>query len=180
MIAFAVFTILATCIASTLLQTRRMTESDIAQAEAQTVAQGILEQVQLIPYNTLEIDASPPPVTLKFVNVTSENLVEMQDFDLSWVTDGSDTYTSIGAVQGGVVKGVLLDVDYKNTSSSVVRNRRYMIMKVKLTKTVDAVAGDVGIVLNYQYVLPDRKSSSGTNVFLTQQLRTVRSQTASY
>lgn len=178
MVAFGLFAILATGIAATLITTRKAAESDIYQAEAQTVAQTIMEQVMLIPYNTLSIATSPPPVELRFMAATSTGNTEVQTFALAWAANDT-TYTPVGEVQGGVTQGILLDVDYIN-SGQKLRQKRYMDFRVNLRKDVDNSSGKVAVILNYRWAVPDRRNSSGGRVYITKQIRTVRSETSSY
>jgi hypothetical protein len=172
-IAITMFAIMAGGIAGTLIQMRKMGESNIRQATAQVIAQGIIEQLQFVPYDTLSMG---PSVSIKFVGVTSSNLSSIQDFTLTWAPD-ADTYTAIGEVTGGVTKGIVLDADYQS-GGVTLRPKRYMRMNVNLRRFITAGTGNMSVILTYQWELTDRAGSGP--VFITKEIRLVRSFAPSY
>ena len=54
MIAFALFTLMSLGSLTALIQTRKMSENNVAQETAAVIAQGIIEQVQLNPYDDIQ------------------------------------------------------------------------------------------------------------------------------
>jgi len=172
MVAFTLFAIMASGVAATLVQMRKEAESNISQATAQVIAQGIVEQLQFVPYNAL---CNASSVDLKLIGVSSGNLADIQTFTVTWASDA--TYTAIGEVSGGVTKGVVLDADYKS-GSTTIRPKRYMKMNVNLQRSVDIVNGNASVILSYQWQLPDR--NIGAPVFITKEIRVIRSQAPSY
>ena len=182
MVAFTIFTIVAGGVAGTLIQSRKFAEINIYQVTAQTIAQSIIEQVQLMPYAILaEMPvAASTPVPLHFVGASSENTALMQEFSLRWAPD-EKTFTAVGEVIDTTTKGVLLDMDYRTDSAVVVRGKKYMQMQVNLQKKVNDANGNVVVILTYKWELPNRKSGAIKSlVYETHQLRTVRSQTPSF
>jgi len=115
MIAFGVFSIMALGSITALLQTRRMSEDNVAQATAAVIAQGIIEQVQLNGYSAIADTATTPNLELKFTGANTNNLASIQQYDLPWAADAA-TFTAIGARvdpedPASAILGVLLDLD---------------------------------------------------------------------
>jgi len=179
MVAFIIFSWICVGTIGTLLQVRKSTESNICALEANAAALSIIEQVQLMSYDDLSTTTSPPPAPLQFVGIGSGNTVQIQGLDLAWATDAT-TFTPVGEVQGGVVKGLLLDVDYRNASAVTVRQKRYLNFSVNLQKQVDNVSGNVGIILTYKWQIPDRKTSTGAPMYMSRQIRSARCPVESY
>lgn len=183
MLAFAIFTITALACVSALLHTRRMSEDNVAQATASVIAQGIIEQVQLNSYSAVADTVDTPNLELKFTGMNTNNLASIQQYDLPWATD-TTTFTAIGARVNpadatSAILGVLLDLEYK-VGSTVIRPARYMKMRVNMRRTVHAGDDNVEIVLTYQWQPPSRNALPTDNVYLTREIRTIRSQAPSY
>lgn len=183
MIAFGIFAIMSLACITALLQTRRMSEDNVAQATAAVIAQGIIEQVQLNGYEAIADTATSPNLELKFTGTNTNNLASIQQYDLPWASDAT-TFTQIGARAdpedpASAVLGVLLDLEYKS-GPKVVRPARYMKMRVNMRRTVHAGDDNVEIILTYQWQPPSRNALSNQNVYLTREIRTIRSQAPSY
>jgi type II secretory pathway pseudopilin PulG len=183
MVAFTLFSIMALGSLTALLQTRKMSEDNVAQATAAVIAQGIIEQVHLNPYSAISDTATSPNLELKFTGANTNNLASIQQYDLPWHTD-TTTFTEIGARVDpedvtSTILGVLLDLDYK-VGETVVRPGRYMKMRVNIQRTVHSGDDNVEIIVTYQWQPPSRNTMSTDNVYLTRELRTIRSQAPSY
>jgi type II secretory pathway pseudopilin PulG len=183
MIAFGIFSIMSLGSITALLQTRKMSEDNVAQATASVIAQGIIEQVQLNGYDTISDTVGSPNLELKFTGADTHNLASIQQYNLPWAADAT-TFTEIGARvdpadTSSAILGVLLDLDYK-VGSTVVRPARYMKMRVNMRRTVHSGDDNVEIILTYQWQPPSRNTRPGNNVYLTRELRTIRSQAPSY
>ena len=178
MVAMSLFAIMALGTLGAMIQSRKMSEGNVAQATAAVIAQGIIEQVQLNGYNTVSAN---PTIPLKFTAVSSTNLSVIQAFDLPWAAD-STTFTDIGAVDttapGLPVLGVLLDQNYQ-VGLNVIRPARYMKMRVNLQRIANTNDDNVEIVLTYSWQPPTSNGQTGAP-YLTRELRTIRSQTPSY
>jgi hypothetical protein len=183
MAAFTLFSLMALASVSALIQTRKMSEDNVAQATAAVIAQGIIEQVQLNPYASISDTVGSPNLELKFTGSNINNLASIQQYNLPWATD-STTFTEIGARvdpedPSSAILGVLLDLDYK-AGTTVIRPGRYMKMRVNMQRTVHAGDDNVEIVLTYQWQPPSRNHGTSGGVYLTRELRTIRSQAPSY
>ncbi len=179
LVAFTLFMIMAMGILAAMVQTRKISENNAAQAIAVSIAQGIIEQVQLIGYTNLTNDANLP---LKFTGQTGANLAGLQQFSLPWAADAT-TFTDIGALTdptnpASAILGVMLDFDYRN-GATVVRPARYMKMRVNLQRTLHTVDDNVEIILTYSWQLPTGNGSA-TGRYLTREIRTIRSQAPSF
>ena len=183
MVAFGLFSIMALGSLSALIQTRKMSEDNVAQATAAVIAQGIIEQVHLNPYAAVADTTSSPNLELKFTGSSTNNLASIQQYDLPWDTNAT-TFTQIGARvdpadSSSPILGVLLDLDYK-VDSTVIRPGRYMKMRVNIRRTVNPGNDNVEIILIYSWQPPSRNNGVGTETYLTRELRTIRSQAPSY
>lgn len=178
MMAFSLFAIMALGALVALVQTRKMSENNVAQATAAVIAQGIIEQLQLDSYTDV---ATGPSLPLKFINTDSTNLAIVQNFNLAWATD-TTTFTDIGAVDTTdpslPVLGVLLDLDYMN-GTNVVRRKAYMKMRVNLRRNVHTTDDNVELILTYSWQPPSGNGASDAR-YLTREIRTIRSTTPSY
>ncbi len=176
MVAFSLFTIMAMGTIQALLQTRKMSENNVAQATAAVIAQGIIEQIQLDGYTDI---TTGPSLPLKFINTDSTNLAIVQQFALSWAPN-TTTFTDIGAVDTTnsalPVIGVLLDLDYVN-GINVIRRKNYMKMRVNLTRNVHTADDNVEIILTYSW---QPRTGAAFGGYLTREIRTIRSQAPSY
>lgn len=186
MIALLIFLLVAIGIATSLVQLRKQGENTICQVLAQTIAEGLLEQVRRTPFTTLSDVTLNPPVPILFINAdTTTNYAVVEPFSLAWASDDT-TFTDIGArtIPGDLtsaIKGVLLDVDYKNSSGTIIRPRRYMKMRANLRHTVNTNQDVVQVVLRFQWAVPDRRTSSGGTLYYeTREIRTVISQMPTY
>lgn len=183
MISFSLFTIMALGSLTALLQTRKMSEDNVAQATAAVIAQGIIEQVQLNPYTAIVDTAGSPNLALKFTGANSNNLASIQQYALPWATD-STTFTEVGAQADPTdptspVLGVLLDLAYMD-GSTVIRPARYMKMRVNVMRTVNSGNHNVEVVMTYQWQPPSRNYGSMGPTYLTREIRTIRSEAPSY
>jgi type II secretory pathway pseudopilin PulG len=183
MVAFTLFSIMALGCLTALLQTRKMSEDNVAQATAAVIAQGIIEQVHLNPYSAISDTTTSPNLELKFTGANTNNLASIQQYDLPWHTD-TTTFTEIGARVdpedvSSAILGVLLDLDYR-VDGNVVRPGRYMKMRVNIRRTVHSGDDNVEIIVTYQWQPPSRNTMTTDNIYLTRELRTIRSQAPSY
>lgn len=179
MVAFSMFTIMALGALTALIQTRKMSENNVAQATAAVIAQGIIEQIHLSGYANIADDATLP---LNFTGPSSGNLSEIQLFDLTWAANAT-TFTDIGTRANSAdptspILGVLIDLDYKN-GSTVIRPRRYMKMQVNLQRNVHTADDNIEIILTYRWQPPSGNGAT-TTPYITRELRTIRSQAPSY
>jgi len=179
MIATSLFTLMALGALATLLQTRRMSENNLAQATAAVIVQGIIEQVHLDGYTTITTD---PNLVLTFTAPNSSNLSTIQQFSLPWATDAT-TFTEIGirtdpADLTSPILGVLIDLDYRN-GSTVIRPARYMKMRVNLQRNVHTTDDNVEIILTYSWQPPSGNGAASAP-YLTREIRTIRSPAQSF
>src|ERR1700712_4835307 len=94
MIAFTLFAMMSLGSLSALLQTRKMSENNVAQETAAVIAQGIIEQVQLNPYDDIQNkDGTHTDLDLKFTGVDTNNLASIQQHTVHWATDATDVRT---------------------------------------------------------------------------------------
>lgn len=182
MAATVLFTMMSLGTLAALLQTRKMSEDNVAQATAAVIAQGIIEQVQLNPYAALEDTASSPNLELKFTGTNSNNLASIQQYLLPWAADAT-TFTEIGARSDpsdptSPILGVLIDLEYKD-GNRVIRPSKYMKMQVNVRRFVNSGDDNVQIVMLYSWQPPSR-NSGGNVTYLTRELRTIRSQAPSF
>jgi hypothetical protein len=141
---------------------------------------------------------------LQFIAVRSDNHVDVQTRSVGWddpdATTGlyNNLYTEVGErvdssasdvdpagtylpADRPAVKGVVMDVEYRNsTTNAVIRPKRYMTMLVNFQRVPNPNNGTVAIVLNYKWAVPDQHTSAGGPVYLSSQVRTVKSATPSY
>jgi prepilin-type N-terminal cleavage/methylation domain-containing protein len=172
--AAALLTILSLGVCGTLLQLRKYAESNVAQVTAQTIAEGIIEQVQSTTYATVVSNSSIP---LLFAGATSANVSSVQTFNLPWASDAV-TFTDIGekvdpSDPTSATLGILLDVNYQ-VGGVNLRGKKYMKMRVNLQRVPDGTGDNVSVILTYSYQAP------GSASFITGEMRTVRSQAPSY
>lgn len=183
MVAFGLFAIMALGSLSALIQTRKMSEDNVAQATAAVIAQGIIEQVHLNAYSAISDTATSPNLELKFTGANTNNLASIQQYALPWAPDAT-TFTEIGARvdptdTASPILGVLLDLDYK-VDATVVRPGCYMKMRVNIRRTVHEGDDNVEIILTYSWQPPSRNNGVSHETYLTRELRTIRSQAPSY
>ena len=188
MVSFTIFTMIAMGTLAAVIQTRRMSEDNVAQSTATVVAEGILEQVQLPTWSSLTdptlTDLTKPNylnLALLFSSSSNNNLASINNISLPW---NSATPQPVGAFviptdTTSTYLGVLMDVPYMN-GATVIRPARYMKMQVTINRVVQTNNDFIQVVLTYSWQPPSRNLGSGTPVWLTRELRTVRSQASSY
>lgn len=180
MVAFSMFTIMALGALTALIQTRKMSENNVAQATAAVIAQGIIEQIHLSGYANVAADATLP---LNFAGPRPAGILsEIQSFNLPWASD-STTFTDIGtradsSNPSSPILGVLLDLDYRS-GGNVIRPRRYMPMQVNLQRDVHIADDNIAIILTYRWQPPSGNGAANTP-YVTRELRTIRSLAPSY
>lgn len=187
MIAMFVFTLVSTGIATSLFQLRKAGENSISQVLAQATAEGLLEQVRRINYTELSdfTTVPAPAVDLLFINVNASNRASVEPMTLDWATNDTD-YTEIGARSdpadpASAKLGVLLDVDYQDSSGKLIRARRYMKMKINLTRSLNANKDAVQVCLRFQWAVPDRHTNSGDFIYYaSREIRSVISKMPTY
>jgi len=169
---------------SALIQTRKMSENNVAQETAAVIAQGIIEQVQLNPYDDIKDNTSGlhPNLALKFTGSNANNLASIQQYDLPWALD-STTFTDIGARSdptdpASPIVGVLIDLDYK-VGTQVIRPRRYMKMQVNITRNVHVADDNIEVILTYSWQPPTGNGAANAR-YLSREIRTIRSEASSY
>jgi len=180
MVSTVLFTMMAVATLSAILQSRRMSEDNVAQATASVIAQGILEQVQLNPYDDI---ASAANLALKFTGVNNNNLASIQQQSLPWDPD-STTFRFIGALSdpanpASAILGVLIDTAYMD-GATVIRPARYMNMQINITRTLRANLDNVEVVLAYRWQPPSRNLPGQPATYVTREIRTIRSEAPSF
>ena len=213
MVGMVLFALVASGIATSLIQLRKQSENAMCQIMAQSVAEGLLEQIRRAGFSTLSdfspadvvkpddcpssgteiAGLTPPPspvplvtyrsVELKFIAVGTGNFAEVQTSNLYWA-NGPDAFVNVGARVDASdltssVLGVVLDMDYRNASGQIVRPRRYMPMRVNITRTLNADSNAVHITLRYQWQQPDRRAGALV-YFPVRELRTVVPKVSTY
>ena len=189
MMASVFFIMLSVGAASALIQARKMSEDNVSQETATIIAQGILEQVHLNPYDNIANKSTTNTayndyLSLKFTSDnTANNLASIQQFDLRWRTDATifdpvGEFNIPGNNTSGV-RGVLIDVEYRN-GATVIRPARYMQMQVNLTRTINEILDNVEVVLTYSWQPPSRNKPGQPAVYATREIRTIRSEAPSY
>lgn len=178
-IASFLFTLMAVSTLTAMMTARKMAENNVAQATAAIIAQGIMEQVQLVGYTPLTSNTTLP---ITFTGPSTSNAAVAQSFDLPWAADAT-TFTDIGSHSDPTdlttpIVGVLIDVAYKN-GSTVIRPARYMKMKVNLRRTVHTADDNVEIILTYSWQPPSGYGANASR-YITREIRTIRSQAPSY
>ncbi len=186
MISFVVFIMLAMGTLSAVLQSRKISEDNVAQATAAVVAQGIIEQVQLNPYADITDPTATnyPNLYFKFNGTDFNNLVNIQQDNVPW---NLATFSDIGAHTiptdpTSPILGVLIDVQYMAADGvTIIRPARYMKMQVIATRTIDSANNNVEVVLTYRWQPPSRNNPGiATPTWITRELRTIRSEASSY
>lgn len=167
MVSVFIFAIAAGAVLASFLMTRKIAISNLAESFAQTTAQSIIEQIIRVS-PTILADATQTEVEIKLPTLTSENYTSMPSYTLPWASDAT-TFTDIGSTNG-----ILVDAAYI-AASNTIHPERYMKMKVNLQRTIESSDNRVRIVLRYQWEIPDRKKADGTPIYLTGEIRTVRS-----
>jgi len=205
MCALILFVVVAVGISASLIQIRKMSENDMSQTVAQTVAEGIIEQIQRMSFadlsdTTANVASMPDDfpndnnheanwccVPLKFIGVANDNHAAVQNFSLYWATNTTATpFTQIGEredpnVLTSAIRGIVLDVEFQDSAGVLIRPRRYMKMGVNLARSIDSSGSMVAITLKYQWEVPNKKASNGIDpVYLTREIRFVKSNMPTY
>jgi hypothetical protein len=172
MVAFSIFTLVAGGLLACMLQAEKSARSNLARAYAETTAQSIMEQIVRVPTSTL-MNSTQTTVDVLLASLTSTNQTVMEEVQVPWSSDAT-TFTALGGSQG-----ILTDAAYI-AATNKVRPERYMKMRINLQRTVNTSDSRVAVVLRYQWEIPDRKSSGGSGIYLTDEIRTVRSSVSSF
>jgi prepilin-type N-terminal cleavage/methylation domain-containing protein len=168
MVTVVLFALFASGLLAGFIQTRKISESNLYEVSAQTIAQSIMEQIVRIPPSMLA-DSTLTSVTIKLPSLTSDNRTSLADFSLPWAGD-STTYTAIG----NTAQGVLIDAEYKS-STATIRPSRYMLMRINMQRTIENTENRIRVVVRYQWETPERKNSDGSVIYRSGEMRTVRS-----
>jgi type II secretory pathway pseudopilin PulG len=167
-ISFGVFAIVAAGVVAALIQGRKISESNLAQGYAHSTAQAVMEEIIRVPPSMLA-DPTLTGIEIKLAQLTSSNYTSLEDFTLNWANDDT-TFVEIGTTSSGV----LTDAAYI-ANSNTIRPERFMKMRVNLRREIESSQNRVRITLRYQWQVPDRIGASGAAVYLSGELRTVRS-----
>lgn len=168
MVSMFLFAIMATAMLAAFLHTRKLAVSNLSQSFAQTTAQSIIEQIIRVPPSVLA-DTNQTAVEIRLPALTATNLTTMPAYSIPWAATATD-FTEIGTAG----KGLLTDAAYI-ASSNTIRPEDYMHMRVNLQRTVEATENRVRIALRYEWELPDRRRADGTPLYLSGEIRTMRS-----
>lgn len=210
MVGMVIFAFLSIGITTSLLQQRKYSENAMSTVIAQSMAEGILEQIRRTGFATLsdfsQYQATAPDdcpvagtetatnpalyttyrsVEIKFIGVGANNYATVQDFNLYWMAN-ADTYQEVGERTDpddltSPIIGVVLDVDYKNSSNNLVRQRRYMKMRVNITRSMNTQKSAVMITLRYQWAIPERRTAAGLPIYFpVREIHTVISKISTY
>lgn len=168
MISVGLFAILASSLLAGFLFTRRLSENNLAQGYAHSTAQSIVEQIVCVS-PTLLASASETGVEIKMPVLNASNYTTMPAFTLPWAADDS-TFTTVLTSP----EGVLVDAAYI-ASSHTIRPERYMPIEFNLQRVIPDDLTRVHIVLRYRWQIPDRRNADGSPIWLSGELRTIRS-----
>ena len=175
-VAMFILAMMAFGTGAALLQSRKLAESNLAQAFAEVTAQSIIEQLVAQPYAVLA-DTARPNVVIKLPGLNSSNRTTMDNFNLPWAASDS-AFTAIGAPDPA--KGILVDAAYIR-SSNTIRAERFMPMRINLRREISASSTErrLLLTLRYEWAVPDRRGNSGV-IYLSGVTRTVRSSASSF
>ncbi|BET68110.1 hypothetical protein ASA1KI_30280 [Opitutales bacterium ASA1] len=168
MVSFGIFAFAATGVVSGILQVQKLSLGNLAQSYAHSTAQSVMEELIRMPPARLA-DATQASVAIKLPTLTSANTTTFVDFELPWASDAT-TFTNLGSNSAGVLTDAAYIAD-----SNTIRPDRYLPMRMNLQRTIETDNNRVLVVVRYQWQIPDRKTSSGASIFLSGELRTVRS-----
>ena len=168
MVSFGIFALLASAVMAGLVQSNKISLSNLSQSYAQAVAQSVVEEV-VRTSPTLLADSAESSINIKVAQLTSSNSTSIEDFSLPWAANDT-TFTSIGTTS----KGILTDAAYV-ASSNTIRPERFMKMNLNLRRDVENSSNRIRITLRYQWEVPDRRKRDGTPLYLSGEIRTVRS-----
>jgi len=209
MVGAFLFMLVSTGICTSILQQRAASENAMSQVIADSIAEGIVEQIRragfsnlsnYVAFDTVAPDDCPAAgtetavdavtsatyntyrsVELKFLGVGANNYATVQTFNLYWAANNA-LYVEVGERSDpgdltSAMIGVVLDMDYK-VGSTVIRPRRYMKMKVNLTRTMNTNKTAVEIVLRYQWAKPEKLGQIAYTTI--KEVRTIVSKVATY
>lgn len=174
-IAMVILALVATGVIAALVQSMKLSESNLAQSFAEVTAQSVIEQLVAQPYAVLT-EVSATGVMIKLPGLDASNRITMEDFEIPWATNDT-TFTAIGTPDPA--QGILVDAAYIRESNTI-RPERYLPMRLNLRREIAASATErrVLLTLRYQWAVPDRRGTSP--IYLSGELRTVRSSAASF
>jgi prepilin-type N-terminal cleavage/methylation domain-containing protein len=167
-VSFTIFAVAATGVVASLIQARKLSESNLAQGYAHSTAQAVIEEVIRVPPSMLA-DETLTSIDIKLARLTDTNCTALEDFTLSWATDDT-TYVEIGTTEAGI----LTDAAYV-ADANEIRPERFMRMRLNLQREIETDQNRVRIVLRYQWEIPDRRGANGDPIFLDGEIRTIRS-----
>jgi type II secretory pathway pseudopilin PulG len=167
-VSFTVFAVAATGVVASLIQARRLSESNLAQGYAHSTAQAVIEEVIRVPPSMLA-DLTLTEIEVKLAQLTDQNYTSLEDFNLPWATDDT-TFTEIGTTAAGILTDAAYIAD-----SNEIRPERFMRMRLNLQREIESNQNRVRIVLRYQWEVPDRQGANGDPIYLNGEIRTVRS-----
>lgn len=176
MISMGIMAIVAGGVMANMLYSQRLAESNLAQSYATITAQSIIEQVVRLPAETLKNEAITG-ATILIPFVTESNKTKMERISVPWSASDSE-FTDIGP-DADPSQGILVDAAYIPAGQQI-RPERYMRFRVNLQRTIEESEHRIGIVLRYQWVVPDRRGTGGAPVFLENTLTTFRSTAVSF
>jgi type II secretory pathway pseudopilin PulG len=168
MVSVGLFAILASSLLAGFLFTRRASENNLAQGYAHSTAQSVVEQIVCVS-PTFLTSATETGVEIKMPVLNTANFTTMPSFTLPWATDSS-TFTEVLTSP----EGVLVDAAYI-AASQTIRPERYMPIEFNLQRVIPDDLSRVHIVLRYRWQIPDRRNTDGTPIWLSGELRTIRS-----
>lgn len=193
MIAMVLFALVSMGIGTSFIHQRKHSENAMSHAMADSMAQGLLEQIRRAGFASLSnmtpafsdapadcpvsgtetvLDPSTGTpvnsyrsVELKFLGIDTDNYATVQTFNLYWASDPANV-VQVGARAdpddpASEILGVVLDVDHRDSANKVLRQRRYMPMRVSLTRNLNADKNAVFITLRYQWAKPLGRDAGG-------------------
>lgn len=168
MVSFAIFAFAATAVVAGLIQTQKLSMSNLSQSYAQSTAQAVIEEVIRVPPSQLS-DPDLTEITIKLATLTSSNYTSIDDFTIPWSTSATE-FTEIGTTSAGILTDAAYIAD-----SHTIRPERFMRMQINLQREIEAANNRVRITLRYRWAVPDRSNSDGSPIFLSGETRTIRS-----
>ncbi|HEX9781570.1 MAG TPA: hypothetical protein VGA56_02425 [Opitutaceae bacterium] len=167
-VSFGIFAFAATGVVAGLLQAQKVSYSNHSQGYAYAVAQSVMEELVRIPPARLA-DPGESSVTIKLATLTASNCTSFEDFTIPWSSPSTD-FTNIGTTPAGILTDAAYIAD-----SNTIRTERFMPMRINLQRLIEGNANRVSFTLRYQWAVPDRKTPGGDPIYLSGELRTVRS-----
>lgn len=210
MVGMVIFSFLSLGISISMIRQRKDSENAMCQTLAQATAEGILEQVRRAGFTTLSdfsVAAATAPadypytvaggekdsasaltyrsLPVMFIGATTANFAEVQEFNLYWADIAAPLLCPIGARADrddntSTILGVLVDVDHRHSSGSVIRARRFMMMEVSITRALNANKNAVEVTLRFRWAKPDVLTAGPPSYYSTRSLRTVISKIPTY